>query len=63
MTELADALGFTASLKPGEKINYTKIARNYDCSCSTFSRQHCGVCASREAGYAEQRQASTCCVY
>ena len=42
-------------MKPGERPNYTKIAKQYGCDRSTLSRQHRGVCASRAQGYEEQR--------
>jgi transposase-like protein len=42
-------------LEPGEKLSYTKIAREYGVHRSTLSRRHRGQTASRTAIIAERQ--------
>jgi transposase-like protein len=49
------ALAAIESLKPGESINYTEIAKRFGVNRLTLSRRHRGVQRSREDQYEEQR--------
>jgi len=52
MGDLEAALAALASLKTGEKINYTKTAKEYGVSRSTLSKRHRGV----QGTYAEKHE-------
>lgn len=55
MDSIEAALAEIESLGPGEKVNYSKIARKYGVDRSTLSRHHRGVQGSREDQYENQR--------
>ena len=55
MASIEAAIAEIESLKPGEKINYTKTARKYGISRSTLSRRHRGVQHTRAEQYNDQR--------
>ncbi|KAF1978839.1 hypothetical protein BU23DRAFT_411433, partial [Bimuria novae-zelandiae CBS 107.79] len=46
------------SREPGESFSYRKVAKDYSVVESTLRRRHQGLTASREDGYARQRNLS-----
>lgn len=55
MASIEAALASLDSLKPGEKPNFTKLAREYGCNRSTLSKRFRGVQGTREEQYENQR--------
>lgn len=55
MGDIEAALAALESLRPGERVNYTKIAEVYDVDRTTLSKRHRGVQQSRGAQYESQR--------
>jgi transposase-like protein len=55
MSSIDAALEAINSLKPGDSINYTKIAKEYGVDRSTLSRRHRGVQGPRDHQYEQQR--------
>jgi hypothetical protein len=55
MASIEAALEAINSLKPGNSINYTKIAKQYGVDRSTLSRRHRGVQRSRNHQYEQQQ--------
>lgn len=55
MASIEAAIAEIESLKPGEKINYTKTAKEYGISRSTLSRRHRGIQHTRAEQYNNQR--------
>ncbi|KAF2844104.1 hypothetical protein T440DRAFT_52494 [Plenodomus tracheiphilus IPT5] len=47
MDPIEAALAAIESLKPGEKLNYTRIAKVYGVERRTLARRHQGITASR----------------
>lgn len=52
MGDIKAALAALESLKPGEKVNYTQIAAQYDVDRTTLSKRHRGV----QSSYAERSE-------
>jgi hypothetical protein len=55
MDSIEVALADIESLRPGEKINYTKIAKKHGVDQSTLSRRHRGIQGSHQHQYENQR--------
>ena len=55
MSSIQAALAAIESLGPGEKINYTQIAKTYGVVRSTLTRRHQGVSTSRATRYENQQ--------
>jgi transposase-like protein len=55
MTPMDAAIEAIESLKPGDSINYTKIAKEFGVNRITLSRRHKGIQRSREDQYEDQR--------
>jgi transposase-like protein len=55
MTPMDAAIEAIKSLKPGDSINYTKIAKEFGVNRITLSRRHKGIQRSRRDQYEEQR--------
>jgi hypothetical protein len=55
MTPIDAAIEAIESLKPGNLINYTKIAKEFGVNRITLSRRHKGIQRSREDQYEDQR--------
>lgn len=55
MTPIEAALADIESLKPGETLNYTIIAKKHGIDRNTLSRRHRGVQASKTAQYENQQ--------
>ena len=53
-TDIGDieaALAAIESLEPGERVNYTQIAKEYNVDRTTLSKRHRGVQQSRTTQY------------
>jgi transposase-like protein len=55
MSPIEAVIAAIEALEPGEKLSYTKIAREYGVHRSTLSRRHRGQTASRTAIIAERQ--------
>jgi transposase-like protein len=53
MEPIEAALTFLQSLKPGEPLNYSAVAKKYGCDRSTLLKQHRGVQTSKKEQYAK----------
>jgi transposase-like protein len=47
MSSIEAALAAIDSLRPGEKVNYTQIAKQYGVTRSTLTRRHQGISTPR----------------
>jgi DNA invertase Pin-like site-specific DNA recombinase len=59
MSSIEAAIEAINSLKPGNSINYTKIAKEFGVDRSTLSRRHRGVQGPRDCQYEQQQVLST----
>jgi transposase-like protein len=55
MSSIEAALAAIESLKPGEKLNYTQIAKQYGVERSTLARRHQGTSVSRATRFGNER--------
>jgi hypothetical protein len=55
MSSIEAALAAIEALQPGEKLVYTRIAKQYGVDRSTLARRHQGLSTSRDAQYNNQQ--------
>lgn len=60
MAPIDEAIAELESLKPGDSINYTEVAKQYGVDHSTLSRRFWGVQHPKEDQYENQQVLNNC---